>query len=169
MNLVGIDFEMANGTHGSLCGYALHFAEGDYASGYLRLHPERGGVQERSAYHGIDPSWARNGSRPGVLYTLLRSLPEDTVLAAHDARIDRRELAAWFDMWDLEPIPFTWIDTLKIARLHYGKTAKVGVAAMAEHMGLTVTPHDPIDDALVAKEIAKRYTWGNIQLIKDNA
>lgn len=168
MNLVGIDFEMANGTRGSLCGYALHYPDDDYASGYLRLHPEKGGVQERSAYHGILPYWATKGVDPSVLYGLLRALPEDTVLAAHDARIDRRELAAWFDMWELEPLHFTWIDTLKIARMHYGKTAKVGVSAMAAHMGLTVTPHDPIDDARVAKEIAKRYSWGNIPLIKDN-
>ena len=169
MNLVGIDFEMANATKGALCAFGIHYPNGDNSYAALRLHPEHGGVQERTAYHGIHPILATDGMPPETLYNRLLALPEDTVLAAHDARIDRRELAAWYDMWGLEPLYFTWIDTLKIAQRHYTKGAKNGVAARAERMGLKVRPHNPTDDAWVAWEIAARYDWGNLQPIRDSA
>lgn len=166
--LAGIDFELANGIPGSICAYGIYWRNGDNSYGVVGLHPEKGGVQERSAYHGISPELTAAGGPPEWLYEKLLTLYlTDTTLCAHDARIDRRALNAWFEMWDLKPLPFRWIDTLKIAQRHYGKTAKTGVAIMAERMGMTVTPHDPVDDAEVALQIALRYDWGNIQPIVD--
>lgn len=166
MELIGIDFEMANATAGSLCAYGLAREESQHY-GVLKLHPEVGGVQERHRFHGITQQVTDLGMPPSSLYELLESLPADTVLAAHDARIDRAQLAAWFSMWDFPPLHFRWIDTLKIARKHFGKDQKTGIAAMAERMGISVRPHDPYDDAFVAREIALRFDWGTIQLLED--
>ncbi len=168
MQIVGIDFEMANAIPGSLCAYGIAHENG-HNFGILALHPTRGGEQEREHYHGISPDYTAAGMEPRFLYELLVSYAQrdDVVLAAHDARIDRRALHAWFLMWDLEPLYFTWIDTLKIAQRHYTKGAKNGVAAMAERMGMTVTPHDPVHDAEVARQIALRYDWGNLVPVVD--
>lgn len=162
MNLVGIDFEMANATRGSLCAYGLAYMDGTIEQAVLRLHPEHGGKQERDRWHHISPAKTALGFGPEVLYSRLLALPADTVLVAHDAKIDRTQLYGWFDMWGLEPLHFPWFDTLPIARREYGKKGRVGVAAMAERMGLTVNPHHAGDDARVALEIALRYDWGSL-------
>jgi len=157
MSLVGIDFEMANGTRGSLCAYGLAYEDGTTEHAVLALHPEFGGEQERGRWHHISPAVTAFGLGPDALYRRLKALPADTTLVAHDAKIDKRELYGWYSMWGLEPIDFEWIDSLGIARREYGKTAKIGIAAMAERMGITVRPHHPGDDARVALEIVHRY------------
>lgn len=157
--LVGIDFEMANNINGSICAFGLAFEDGTSESDIIRLHPELGGVQERGRWHHISPARTAAGAGPEVLYSALQSLAPDTILVAHDAKIDRSYLYGWFEMWDLEPIHFAWFDTLRIARREFGKRGRVGIAAMAAHLGMTVTPHDPRDDATVALEIARKYPW----------
>lgn len=164
MNLVGIDFEMANATKGSLCGFGLAYSWEETVAGVLRLHPERGGKQERARFHQISPSKTAAGNPPEVLYDLLKELPEDTVLVAHDARIDRSELYAWYSMWDLEPLHFAWFDTLRIARREFGKHGKTGIAAMAQRMGMEVRRHHAGDDALVSLKIAQTYDWGKFDV-----
>ena len=160
MNLVGLDFEMANPIAGSLCAFGMAFQDGTTDSAILRLHSTRGGVQERDRWHHITPKMTMLGEDPDVLYNALVALPSDTVLVAHDARIDKAQLYAWFEMWGLEPIHFPWLDTLLIARREFGKHGKTGVAAMAERLGMTVKSHDATDDARVALKIAETYDWG---------
>lgn len=160
MHLVGIDFEMANSRDGSLCGFGIAYPWGETVAGVLRLHPERGGRQERDRWHHISPAKTAAGNPPEVLYNLLKELPADTVLVAHDARIDKKALYAWFKMWDLEPLHFAWFDTLRIARREFGKHGKTGIAAMARRLKMSVRPHHAGDDALVALTIAQKYGWG---------
>lgn len=167
MNLVGIDFEMANAITGSLCAYGFAYEDGTWEQAVLRLHPEKGGEQERGRWHHISPAKTLLGLDPDALYSRLKALPEDTVLVAHDARIDMKQLYGWFAMWDLEPIHFPWFDTLRIARREFGKQGKLGIAAMAERMGMEVTPHKAGQDAWVALEIAKRYDWGDFKPMLD--
>ncbi len=168
MNLVGVDFEMANAISGSLCGFGLAYSEDDTTeAGVLRLHPTRGGKQERDRWHHISPKKTALGNPPEVLYSRLAALPEDTVLVAHDARIDRSELHGWFSMWELPPLYFSWLDTLSIARREFGKQGKTGIAAMAARMGMAVRPHHAGDDALVALRIVQTYGQGKIQIHVD--
>lgn len=160
--LVGIDFEMANATHGSICAYGLAYEDGTVESAVMHLHPVHGGAQERDRWHHISAAKTAMGFGPEALYSRLLALPEDTILVAHDARIDKRELYGWYSMWDLPPRHFAWFDTLRVARRELGRTNKTGIAAMAAVMDMTVKPHDPADDARVALEIARRYEWGNL-------
>lgn len=168
MTLVGIDFEFANGIPGSICAYGFAYEDGTMEQAVLRLHPERGGPQIRDRWHHISPEKTAMGLGPEALYSRLVAIPSDTVLVAHDAKIDRAQLYSWFDMWDLEPLHFTWFDTLKIARREYGKQGKVGIAAMAERLGMAVSPHHAGDDARVALEIARRFEWGSLSPLVDN-
>ncbi|URP22296.1 exonuclease [Microbacterium phage Big4] len=168
MTLVGIDFEMANPIAGSLCAFGMAHEGGAVEKAILRLHPERGGEQERFRYHKISPAATALGLPPLVLYSRLQALPKDTVLVAHDAKIDKAQLYAWFDMFDLEPIHFPWFDTLRIARREFGKHGKTGVAAMAERLKMTVKAHDPADDARVALQIAQTFSWGDYTPMLDN-
>lgn len=166
MQLVGIDFEMANPIQGSLCAFGLAYEDDTTEAAVMRLHPWRGGKQERARYHRINASRTAAGVGPEVLYNRLKALPEDTILVAHDARIDRKQLYGWYAMWNLQPIHFAWFDTLRIARREFGKHGKTGIAAMAERMGVEVRPHDPADDARVALYIAQRYDWGQFKVLE---
>lgn len=155
MQLIGTDFEFANNIRGSICAYGFAYEDGTKESGILHLHPDAG-VQERSRYHGISAEDTEMGLNPMALYRRLSRLPEDAVLVAHDARIDRSQLNAWFKMWGLPPLDLKWIDSLGIAKRVHGKRARTGVAAMAERYEMTVKSHDPGDDALVALAVALR-------------
>jgi len=156
---------MANAITGSLCAYGFAYEDGTTEKGILALHPEFGGKHERDRWHHISPAKTALGFGPEALYSRLLSLPADTILVAHDARIDRAQLYGWFKMWNLEPLHFSWFDTLRIARREKGKNGRTGVAAMAAEMGMTVRAHDPADDAKVALEIARRYAWGQINVL----
>lgn len=168
MNLVGLDFEMASPIAGSLCAFGMAFEDGSTLGQVLALHPEKGGEQERFRYHKISPLRTKLGASPQALYATLQELPDNTVLVAHDAKIDKAQLYAWFDMFDLEPIHFPWFDTLRIARREFGKHGKTGVAAMAQRLGMTVKAHDAVDDARVALRIAQYYSWGDFTPVLDN-
>lgn len=168
MNLVGIDFEFGNAICGSICAYGFAYADGTVEQAVMALHPERGGEQERGRWHHISPAKTALGLGPEALYSRLLALPENTVLVAHDARIDKKQLDGWFTMWDLEPLQFAWFDTLRIARREFGKQGKTGIAAMAERMGIEVVPHHAGDDARVALEIATRFEWGDFKPMLDN-
>jgi DNA polymerase III epsilon subunit-like protein len=156
---------MANAITGSLCAYGIAYEDGTTERAVLALHPERGGDQERDRWHHISAAKTAMGLGPDALYKRLQSLPEDTILVAHDARIDRAQLYGWYRMWDLEPLHFPWFDTLRIARREFGKNGRTGIAAMADRLDITVTPHDPADDARVALEIARRYDWGQLKVL----
>lgn len=164
MILTGIDFEMANAHRGSICAFGFAYQDGTKESGVLHLHPDAG-VQERTRYHGISPEDTDMGLSPMSLYRRLSRLPEDTILVAHDARIDRGALNAWFELWGLPPLDLKWIDTLGMTRRTYGKTAKIGIAAMAKRFEMSVKAHDPGDDALVALRIAETLEWGPTQVV----
>ena len=166
--LIGLDFEFANSITGSICAYGFAYEDGSWEKAVLRLHPEKGGEQERDRWHHISPAKTLLGLGPEALYERLKALPEDTVLVAHDAKIDKAQLYAWFDMFDLEPIHFPWFDTLRIARREFGKHSKTGVAAMAQRLGMTVKAHDAVDDARVALRIAQHYSWGDFTPVLDN-
>lgn len=165
VTLVGIDFEMANATHGSICAYGLAFEGGFTESCEIKLHPELGGLQERERWHGISQESTDAGMGFDFLYARLLALPRDTVLVAHDAKIDRRELLASCAMWEFEPLDFTWIDSLSVARREMGKHQSTGVAAMAAKMSMEVRPHHPADDAKVALEIVQRYGIKGIRIL----
>ena len=165
VSLVGIDFEMANATHGSICAYGLAFEAGFTESSSVRLHPTLGGVQERERWHNISQESTDAGMGFDVLYERLELLPRDTILVAHDAKIDRRELTSACEMWDLEPLEFTWLDSLSVARREFGKQGKHGIKYMAERLEMSVTEHDPADDARVALAIVQTYGIKGIRIL----
>lgn len=153
---IGIDFEMANNAKASICAYGLAFEDGSKESEIIALHPTMP-LQERSRYHGISPEATAAGAHFLKLYERLASLPEDTILIAHDLRSERRALMAAYTLWNLPKLKLQWLDSLKIAQQMRGKNEKAGVATMAKIFGMAIRHHDPADDALVALEVIKRY------------
>lgn len=154
---VGIDFEMANNHKASICAYGLAFADGAQEKQIIALHSTMA-TQEATRWHGISAEETANGHPFAELYSRLQKLPKDTVLVAHDLKVDRRALLAAFQVWGVPPLKLLWVDSLKVAqRSRGGKNVKAGVATMAEIFAMDITHHDPADDALVALEVIKRY------------
>lgn len=162
--LIGVDFEFANDIRGSICAFGFAYQDGTTEMGILALHPSAG-EQERARYHHISPEKTALGLGPEALYSRLAALPSDAILVAHDARIDRSQLNAWFALWGLEPLNLRWVDTLGMTRRMYGKNARIGIAAMAERFGMLVKAHNAGDDALVALRIAETLEWGPTQVV----
>lgn len=164
---VGIDFEMANRHKASICAYGLAFDDGSKEKQIIALH-ESMPTQEATRYHGISAEETANGHPFMDLYNRLSALPEDTILVAHDLKVERRALLAAYEVWGLPKLKLQWVDSLGVARRKHGKDAKTGVATMAQIFAMEIIHHDPADDALVALEVVKRYGKNDpLYLVKD--
>lgn len=164
---VGIDFERANKHKGSICAYGLAFDDGSLEKQVIALH-ETMPAQEATRFHGITAEETANGAPFLELYSRLAALPEDTVLVAHDLKMDRRSFFAACTVWGLPKLKLTWLDSLKVAQRQLGKQNKTGVATMAKRLKMTIKHHDPSHDALVALAVVKHYAGVDpLYLVKD--
>ncbi|UDL16010.1 DnaQ-like DNA polymerase III subunit [Microbacterium phage Pumpernickel] len=155
---VGIDFETANGTPGSICSFGAAWVGDDGAIRtheiITRLHPDAG-VQENTWIHGITSAETLFGEDFAEVQDWLReAYNAGVVLVAHSA-FDRTAYVAACRLHGFEPLEFDWVDSLKTSRRVYGLPSNK-LSVVAEHLGIEFEHHRADEDARVALEIFLR-------------
>ena len=74
----------------------------------------------------------------------------------HNASFDLRHLRKVLELYQLSPISFNYVCSLKLCRYHFPDAPYHGLAAMAEKFGITFQHHDALEDAVTCAKIASR-------------
>jgi len=126
MNVVTLDFE----TYFDV-DYTLKKMTTEEYIRSPRFDPHGAGVR--------DPDGLLMWLRPNMIPSYLNGLPRPIAMLCHHAHFDGLILHHWFD-WR----PDAWLDTLSMGRVVFDGTVKLGLASLAEKLGLAAksVPYD---------------------------
>lgn len=156
---VAIDFETANEKRASACAVGIAVVEGGevaHKKAWLIRPPEMRFNPINISIHGIRPTDVeRAHSFPDLWPHLLHYL-EGKVVIAHNAPFDISVLRHTLEFYELGRPRFDYSCTYAIAKRVWPGLSTHGLGAVAAHLGLTMTHHDPGDDAEAAANIVLR-------------
>ena len=162
MRLVGLDFETANFTFGSICAAGcavLEDGEVVEKTEYL-VRPHRSLDKMHGgcfAVHGISWYDLREAPEfPAVWPVLRQMLLSADVVVAHNAAFDLRHLQAALALYHLSPVEFTYVCSLEISRKRLPELESHALDAVAAHFGHTFQHHDALEDAIACAMIVHR-------------
>ena len=162
MKLAGLDFETANGKCGSICaaGCAV-LDEGNVTErrewlvcphkGYRWMRPDF------TEIHGLTYWDVCNCEEFACIWPELRRmlLSADCVVI-HNAPFDLSHLRSVLALYELPPVEFDYVDSLRISRRLFPEMASHSLDAMAEHFGIVFRHHDALEDAAACAGIISR-------------
>lgn len=162
MRLVGLDFETANRFSGSICSVGLAALDDGVLSETRDWR-----VRPHESLDFIDDCCYRVHN---ISYESLRKCPEfpeiwdsmkELLLSAdcvviHNAAFDTRHLKAVLALYQLSPISFTTLCSLRLSRRRLPELSSHTLNTVADHLGITFQHHDAYEDALTCASVACR-------------
>ena len=162
MRLVGLDFETANFTFGSICAAGCAVLEEGVVTEknewLVRPHPTldrmHGGCY---AVHGISWYDLRDAPEfPAIWPVLRRMLLSADAVVAHNAAFDLNHLKGALTLYGLPPVAFPYVCSLAVSRNRLPELPSHALDAVAMHLGHTFRHHDALEDAIACAEIVHR-------------
>lgn len=154
-----IDVETANAALSSICQIGVvEFCDGkEISAASWLIDPECWFDDVNVTIHGITPEMVRGAPKFGDVAELLRARIGTGVVVCH-THFDRVALRQACDSCRLPAMPFTWLDSAKVARRTWEQFAQsgYGLAPVASHLGITFRHHDALEDARAAGLILLR-------------
>lgn len=154
-----IDVETANAALCSICQIGVvEFCDGkEVSAASWLIDPECWFDDVNVTIHGITPEMVRGAPKFGDVAELLRAKIGTGVVVCH-THFDRVALRQACDSCRLPAMPFTWLDSAKVARRTWEQFAQsgYGLAPVASHLGITFRHHDALEDARAAGLILLR-------------
>lgn len=162
----GIDFETANGSRASVCSVGLVRIDAQNGTilaetgGLITPHPAHSAFLPGNVrVHGITAEHVRAARGPEwpQALRLIREFVGDDLLVAHNASFERSVIRSASAAYLIEPPPFDFVCTVKLARAMLPELTKHKLPIVAEHLGvLGGQHHDALDDARMCGLIAAR-------------
>lgn len=162
MRIVGLDFETANLSSGSICSAGCAALEDgrpvEKNEWLIRPHRTLDRVHGVCfAAHGISWYDLRDAPEfPAVWPILRRMLERADVVVAHNAAFDLRHLARALALYELAGVGFDCVCTLELARMRLPELPSHALDAVAAHFGIEFRHHDALEDAAVCALVAHR-------------
>ncbi len=156
---VAIDFETANEKRTSACAIGLAVVQEGrvvHKQAWLIRPPAMRFNPINISIHGIRPADVERAPDFSQLWPHLRHYLAGKTVVAHNAGFDMSVLRNTLDAYDLPHPSFEYSCTYKIAKNVWPDLHNHRLSSVAEHLGLTMTHHDPGDDAEAAADIAVR-------------
>lgn len=160
--IIGLDFETANPTYGSICAAGCAVLEDgeivERREWLIRPHRTLDRVHGACfAVHGIGWYDLRAAPEfPAVWPVLRRMLTSGGVVVAHNAPFDLGHLRSVLGLYALPPVGFDSACTLELSRLRLPELESHALDAVARHFGMTFRHHDALEDAATCARIACR-------------
>ncbi len=173
MKLIAIDFETANSSLCSACSLGLAiYDDGEIVDSYsflIKTHP-RYSYFTNTFIHHLTFNDVKDSPEFDYYYPQLKELLSNNCVAAHNAAFDVGVLNNICALYGLDPIPFTYIDTVTLARKIYPELYNHKLNTIASYMGIDLNHHEAASDAyaclLIVLAAMERY---NVYDINDLA
>jgi DNA polymerase III subunit epsilon len=153
MRLVGLDFETANSASGSICAAGCAIVEdGVVLEGQEWLiFPHKGYRWMRPDFteiHGLHYWDVCNSPEfPEVWPDLREMLLSAECVVIHNAPFDLGQLRSVLSLYDLPPVEFDYVDSVRLSRRCFPEMSSHSLDAMAERFGIQFRHHDALEDA----------------------
>lgn len=162
MRLAGLDFETANSASGSICAAGCALVEDGVVAGgrEWRIFPHRGYRWMRpdfTAIHGLCYGDVCNSPEfPEVWPAMREMLLSAECVVIHNAPFDLGHLRSVLVLYELPPVEFDYVDSVRISRRRFPEMPSHSLDAMAEHFGIRFRHHNALEDAAACAAIAAR-------------
>jgi DNA polymerase-3 subunit epsilon len=159
MDFVAIDFETANEDRRSACAVGVtRVADGRIvgSDSWLIRPPELRFAPINVSIHGITNAHVKDKPPFPERWLPIWEACAGRPLVAHNASFDISVLRHVFDWYGMAYPALDYFCTLAIARLKWPGLGSYRLPAVAAHLGIRFTHHDPAEDARAAAEVALR-------------
>ncbi len=168
MRIGGLDFETANTHPGSICAAGFAIIENETLiesrEWFVKPHHDCDYFYKKFvAIHGITYFDVRESPRFPEIWSQLSDLIDSVdIIVAHNAAFDIRMLKGVLDLYSLPEPEFDYLCTLKMSRREFPKLPRHNLAAVSDHLHISLNHHDALSDAEAAARIAS-YILNNNQ------
>lgn len=158
MEFVAIDFETANYDRASACSVALvRVKDGRPSERFHALIKPPPGDFMFTYIHGITPQQVRNAKTFDGIWPKVRKFCQAApLLVAHNATFDKSVLLSCCGHYGIEPPQFSFICTLKIARLVWPRLSCHSLDSVCAHLNIALKHHEAASDAQACAQILLR-------------
>ena len=159
MRLVGLDFETANNTFGSICAAGCAILEDgevvEKREWLIRPHRRIDRMHAACfAVHGISWYDLRDVPEfPAIWPVLRRMLTSGGLVVVHNASFDLTHLQGALDIYRLPSVEFDYVCSLKVSRELLPNLESHSLDAVAAHFGHKFHHHDALEDAIACATI----------------
>lgn len=153
MRLLGMDFETANQSRGSICQAGLALLEDGKVVRRQEwlVKPHRSlcwFARGCTMVHGLDYWDVRYAQEfPAIWPQMTELLQQADMVVAHNASFDMAQLRAVLDIYDLPHIQFNYTCSMLTCRKLLPLNKPHTLDAMAEYFGHSFRHHDALEDA----------------------
>lgn len=157
--LIGLDFETANPTFGSICAAGCAVLEDgevvEKQEWLIRPHRRLDRMHGACfAVHGISYYDLRDAPEfPAIWPVLRKMLTAGGVVVAHNASFDLNHLKAVLELYRLPSVAFDCVCSLRVSRERLPELERHSLDAVAAHFGHQFRHHDALDDAIACATI----------------
>jgi DNA polymerase III subunit epsilon len=150
-NFIALDVETANADFGSICSIGLvHFRSGSvFKSLTILVDPEDEFDALNIGIHGIRPEDVAGKPTMAQVFPVISASLSDVVVV-HHSHFDKTALARAAVKYGTGPLPYHWLDTLRVARRAWpllNDCGGYGLARLASEFQISFTHHDAAEDA----------------------
>lgn len=158
---VAVDLETASTARASACaiGWAVFEAGQLMENGATLIDPvltDEDWWPFNIATHHIKPADVQGSSTFPEVWQSLERLADGRPLVAHNASFDMSVLRAEWARWEIEPNSVRYACSAILARQAWPDLTSSSLPVVAQHLGLDLGIRDPVTNARVSGQIAKR-------------
>ncbi|WP_294405231.1 exonuclease domain-containing protein [uncultured Clostridium sp.] len=156
MNFIAIDFETANEKRSSPCSIGLVVVRDNEIiekMHYLIKPNEMRFMPINIGIHGIRPGMVENEPEFDVIWNKISHYFENSLIIAHNASFDISVIRRTLELYDIKPVSFEYVCTMKLARNFYPQIENAKLNTVNRFLGYEFNHHDALADALACSNI----------------
>ena len=161
MRIIGLDFETANHTFGSICAAGCAIMEDgevvEKQEWLIRPHRRVDRMHSMCfAVHGISWYDLRDAPEfPAIWPVLRKMLASGGVVVAHNTAFDLNHLTGALELYRLPAVGFDYVCSLDVSRELLPGLGSHTLDAVAAHFGHQFHHHDALEDAIACATIIR--------------
>lgn len=156
MNFIAIDFETANEKRSSPCSIGIVVVRNNEVVEkihYLIKPNEMRFMPINIGIHGIRPGMVENEPEFDEIWNRISHYFKDSLIIAHNASFDISVIRRTLELYDIEPVAFKYVCTMKLARNFYQQIENAKLSTVNRFLGYEFNHHDALADALACSNI----------------
>lgn len=172
MDFVAIDFETANEKRSSPCSIGIVVVRNNEIVEkvhYLIKPREMRFMPINIGIHGIRPGMVEDKPEFDEIWNKISHYFDNSLIIAHNASFDISVIRRTLELYDIKPVSFEYVCTMKLARNFYPQIENAKLNTVNRFLGYEFNHHDALADALACSnillKIAEELETDNIEEI----
>lgn len=156
MNFIAIDFETANEKRSSPCSIGIVVVKDNEVVEklhYLIKPKEMRFMPINIGIHGIRPGMVEDEPEFDEIWDKISHYFNNSLVIAHNASFDISVIRRTLELYNIKPMPFEYVCTMKLARNFYPQIENSKLNTVNRYLGYEFNHHGALADALGCSNI----------------